>query len=131
MTTYSLTWQYQTQELGDGNCSLSDVKVGLHLSSTLPEWQSDAYAKNGLTGRWQRFMTALEQHEKGHAELDKKYAEQIAQDLQTIPASSCETLSRTADALIRVDTGALDVANHTYDRETQHGATQGAVIPTY
>lgn len=129
-TSYRLNWQYDTTMSGTG-CSVTDVRVGLHTAMALPDWQPTPGAAVGLSGRWQQFMGALTTHEEGHVAIDRSYAAKLAADLGGITNTSCNGLSSTVQAVINQDVGALNGANDSYDSRTGHGATQGAVLPTY
>ena len=72
--------------------------------------------------RWRRFIAALRTHEAGHA----RYAYEHVGDVKAVLSGpSCANASAAGEAAIR------RIAQHdvTYDLETRHGATQGAVFP--
>lgn len=127
-TTYQLNWQYDVAMSASG-CSLSNVRVGIHTIITLPYWQPDSRANSELPSKWQSFITALTTHEQGHVGLDHQYATQLVSDLQHVQNVDCSLLNSSVNALIQHDTQALATANNTYDSQTNHGATQGAVLP--
>lgn len=130
-TSYNMTWQYYTV-IGAGNaCSLTDVKVGVHTATIMPLWQPTSSAAEGLPTRWQSFSTDLLTHEQGHVALDKQYAAKVLADLNALPAMNCDDLTSTVKSTINSDVSALNNANNNYDAATDHGATQGAVIPSY
>jgi predicted secreted Zn-dependent protease len=128
-TAYTLTWQYGTT-VGD-KCSVANAKVGLHIATILPSWRATSAAKTGLNTRWQGFMTNLTTHEAGHAALDKLYAQQVLNDLRTMPPMDCTKLETIVEHVVDSDVATLNMANANYDTTTDHGATQGAVIPSY
>ena len=128
-TSYDLTWQYST--VNNGNCSLTDVKIGVHIATALPLWQPTSGAASGLPARWQSFASSLATHEQGHATLDKQYASKLLSDLNTVTNVDCGNLSSTVSNIVNADVGALNQANNAYDTATNHGATQGAILPTY
>ncbi len=129
-TTYRLNWQYQIVQ-GDISCHLADVKVGLHTAVAMPLWQPSTSATSGLAGRWQTFITNLIAHEQGHVALDQQYANKMLTDLQAVSEQSCSELTSLISNTIDADTHALDLANDAYDVNTDHGATQGAVLPVH
>lgn len=126
-TGYALSWQYDTVSAG-GLCSIANAKVGLHLNMILPSWQATA-AGAGYAGVWQQFASSLATHENGHAALDQQFAARLLLSLQTTPPGDCGSLGSIVQARLNADVAALDAANNTYDAATNHGATQGAVIP--
>lgn len=128
-TSYRLNWLYNYGDNGSGQCTLSNIKIGMHIGEVLPALQLSQYADSGFAAKWQAFVPALDTHEHGHIALDEQYASKILSDLQSFPASDCGTISQAATNLISSDIAVLDQANSTYDAQTNHGATQGALLP--
>ena len=128
-TTYRLSWQYNYTGNTDGTCSLTTPKIGIHIGEVLPSWQASAYATPGLASRWSAFVAALDTHEHGHITLDQQYAAQIVADLEALPATDCGSIAAQANAIINNGVAALNAANAAYDARTNHGATQGAILP--
>jgi predicted secreted Zn-dependent protease len=129
-TSYSLSWQYYTSVSNTG-CTVTNVQVGLHIATALPTWQSTAQAATGLSGRWQQFIGALTAHEHGHAILDANYAAALVQQLNALGSIDCNAITSTVQNTVDSTVRALNTANDAYDQQTDHGATQGAVLPTY
>lgn len=130
-TSYNMTWQYNTVVTGTDTCTLGGIKVGMHTSTIMPLWLPNSTATGGLTSRWQSFMSALMAHEQGHAALDKQYAATALADLNALPAMNCNNLTQTVKSTLSNDMSALNNANTNYDATTDHGATQGAILPTH
>jgi predicted secreted Zn-dependent protease len=129
-TSYNLSWQYSTLISGSA-CQLTDVKVGISIVTSLPNWQATTSAAAGLNDRWQAFMTGLITHEQGHTALDKIYAAKLATDLTGRGQVPCNQLKSTVQAIVQADVDALNQANVQYDDQTDHGAAQGANLPIY
>lgn len=129
-TDYYLDWQYAAVETGAG-CSLTDVKVGLHTTITLPYWQPTANAAPGLAGRWRAFINGLTTHEQGHVAIDKTYAADLYQSLENLGTVPCSAVATDVQAIASSNSAAANSANDAYDAATNHGATQGAAVPTY
>jgi predicted secreted Zn-dependent protease len=129
-TSYNLDWQYNTVMLGD-SCTLAAIKVGVHTATALPAWQPDAAATVGLPTRWQTFIQNLTVHEQGHATLDMAYAARIVSQLRSVGTVPCTNVADTVSSLVHSTIAALNQANDDYDTQTDHGTTQGAVIPNY
>lgn|GEM_PF-4056921 len=127
-SVYALDWSYD-YSIGDNNqCQITSAKVGLHLAEVLPQWQ-DGAASASFTASWQHFMTRLRVHENGHLSLDKQYAAKVLADLQHAGPLNCGNLTATVSKLVHADITALNQANDNYDAITDHGATQGAILP--
>lgn len=128
-TSFRINWQY-SYGLGDNNtCELFSVKVGAHIGMVLPAWQSSSYAERGFADKWRVFMTNLTTHEQGHVALDEQYANAVMADLRNFSAPSCYGVQNKVDALVRHRVDELNSANDNYDAVTDHGATQGAILP--
>lgn len=128
-TDYRLNWYYNYADNGSGACTLSNLKVGLHVQVALPLWQASSHDATGLASAWQRFISGLNTHEQGHVSLDQHYAATLLQDLQALPPSNCATIEQTVNATANRDVAALNSANDAYDARTNHGASQGAIMP--
>lgn len=127
-TAYVLSWQYTTA-VSDAGCQPTNIKVGMHIATVLPSWQPTTTASSALQAKWQRFMLALSTHEAGHAALDRQYTITLTHDLNSLPAMNCANIQSAILNIVNRDTAALNQANDTYDTVTNHGASQGAVIP--
>lgn len=128
-TAYTLTWQYDLTQAGDA-CSIMGVRVGLHTSMALPYWQPTSKAASGLQGRWQRFDNSLQTHENGHVAIDKLYAAKLTVDLEDLGSLPCSDVASVVQDTANSVTAVLNQANDAYDTTTDHGATQGAILPT-
>lgn len=129
-TSYNLDWQYTTLVSNNG-CTITNVQIGLHIVTTLPAWSPTAQAAAGLPNRWQAFANALAAHEHGHAQLDANYAGALLQRLNSLGNIDCSNITGTVQSVVDSGVHALNSANDAYDQQTNHGATQGAILPTY
>lgn len=129
-TDYNLNWQYDTTASANV-CTLDNVKVGLHTSVALPFWQPTDNATNGLAGRWQTFSNGLRTHEEGHVAIDTSYATKLLSDLNALGPIPCDQVTAAVHAVTSADSAALNSANDAYDTSTNHGATQGAILPDW
>ncbi|HSX45959.1 MAG TPA: DUF922 domain-containing protein [Candidatus Saccharimonadia bacterium] len=127
-TYYTMNWLYDYTT--DGlTCSIVNVAVGVHVGQVLPDWNPTASSDSGYAAKWRSFMANLQTHENGHRDLDIQYASKIKQDLKGLQGVSCSGIKQAADATANADLAALNWANDNYDAQTDHGQTQGAVIP--
>ncbi|HWT55608.1 MAG TPA: DUF922 domain-containing protein [Candidatus Microsaccharimonas sp.] len=128
-TIYRISWQYSYVHDSASMCHVIHAKVGVHIGQILPFWQPTTTANAGLSGDWQAFMTALTTHENGHTALDAQYAQTLLDDLNGFPSTACDQLPGAVQYVANNDIGMLDQANDNYDSSTDHGATQGAILP--
>jgi len=128
-TRWRLRWRFEPTEDG-GQCHVGPVDVDLELTTVLPRWKTPDDADPRLIVAWSSYLTALEEHESGHADLAREAAERIRDRLTDLePARDCATLRRTAHHLGHAEVDALRHANAHLDETTGHGASQGAVFP--
>jgi predicted secreted Zn-dependent protease len=126
-TAWSFRWSYRT--VADPDCRVASAHVDLELTSTAPAWQAPEAASPSLVDAWDGYLTHVEQHEQGHQAIAQSAAAELVQALQALPAQgSCDDLAAVAR-----DTAGTVLARHAeaqaaYDRETGHGAAQGAVL---
>ena len=71
---------------------------------------------------WDRYLAALMVHEAGHVAYTYDRRSDV---LAAIRSATCATADRAARAAL----AAIDAYHIAYDRETGHGATQGASFP--
>jgi predicted secreted Zn-dependent protease len=127
-TGSNVTWQYAWTINSAGTCTISAVKVGLHINMILPAWESTNTAASGLAADWQRMITNLAGHENGHVAVYQQYAVQLLQDLQSLPAADCAAAGTQAEAKAAAVIAAMNSANAAYDVHTHHGVAQGVVL---
>lgn len=128
-TTYNLTWRYQYINVGNDQCQVANASVGIHVSQILPVWRPDSKTSPKLVAAWNTFATALNTHENGHVGLDLQYAQNLLNDLRSLPATPCSQIQEAVRHLTDSDSAMLAQANDNYDSTTNHGATQGAILP--
>lgn len=129
-TNYALSWKlsYVGSE-NPGMCKVDKVAVGLRVAQLYPNWNESQYATAGYAGRWKAFMTNLQTHENGHRDLDAQYAASLYDTLKQLPEVDCSSFMNTATNKANEVIAALNQANESYDAQTNHGTTQGAVLP--
>lgn len=126
-TAYVINWQFNQRTAGLGMCTIDAVTVGLVTRHIYPQWHS-ADASPALHAKWDRFIANLTAHEQGHAALNREYAQHVLQTLRTLPPTDCAGLKEQANAAARQIISELDAAHNAYDKTTDHGRIQGAVL---
>jgi predicted secreted Zn-dependent protease len=91
-----------------------DCRVSLEVSYTFPRWTNRDGASASLRQRWDRMITNLMLHERGHEQNGRNAAREI-------DGSRC---AGDPMAIIRKWANQDKV----YDKQTKHGVTQGAVL---
>lgn len=126
--SYQITWQYGYSVRTDGLCVVVQPKVGLHLAMILPDWLPGSTTNENDRAVWSSYIAALNMHEQGHYDISRQYAKTMLQQLHTLPAQSCSSITNKIDALLQGRLAQLQAAQNNYDATTNHGATQGAVL---
>lgn len=127
LTVWQLEWTYRAAP-GADSCALTNVKVTLDVTITLPRWKPPANATAALTQSWRTYLEHVRVHEGGHRTIAERNARALLAALGPLHAPSCDALhslvSRTAEEIV-ADGRAR---NRAYDVQTKHGQTQGVAL---
>ena len=120
LTHWAIRWRWTARR--HGGCDLARARVTFSATVTLPRLGVGSRLAQPQLDAWTRYLAALERHEAGHV----RYAYQHRADvLAAIRGATCATAAGAARAAVN------RIVRHdiAYDRETQHGLTQGAGFP--
>lgn len=123
-TRWNVRWTFRWWREASGRCTITEVTTRLRTEVQLPELHSATPAQQAL---FDRYLRSLSHHEQGHVQFGRDAAQAIDRGIAGLPAApDCATLERQANAL-----GHRLLAEHVerekqYDRDTRHGASQGA-----
>lgn len=124
-TTWKVTWRFQTAQEPDG-CRLVSFRPEAVIATTLPRWNPPSDVKTEVKQSWQRFFVALSQHEAGHARFAYGAVEEMRRKMAGLPVMACDELKRTINDTASKIMEDFRRRERDYDKQTQHGATQGA-----
>ncbi len=128
-TRWFVRWAY-SYDRGPSRCALTEVKITVAVTFIMPDWSAPPEAQPDLVARWNQYRTRLQRHEDGHREHGLGAAKDVLYDLQKLPpASDCDAMNRQANARATGILGRYKQKDKDYDRDTRHGATQGARFP--
>jgi predicted secreted Zn-dependent protease len=119
-TDWYFSWNWQGY--GTDTCDLSTAVVAYKIKVKVPRWETPSDVSPELIAKWEEYMQKLALHEQGHVDnivnnyLDVKTA---------IQGATCTTAEAAAQAMLVQ----LRKFDSSYDLETKHGATQGAIFP--
>lgn len=146
---YSATVTNETTAKQDRTCphgvrftatASATLTWSLTWTITLPEWKDSGNASAAQQAEWERFLKAVRVHEEGHVAVgDKAFADaKPAASLGPFTASDCDAkkamdaagaaLEATIAAEFDRVAKAINDAGEKYDKDTGHGATQGATL---
>ncbi len=124
-TSWYLSWSYSNNA-----CDGSGLVVLVELAYSLPEWDEPDAADPVLVDEWNAYMDALHCHEYGHARFGLDAANEVYEALSAIDAGGdCGAQQAQADAAFQGILNDYIAREITYDDETNHGATMGAIFP--
>jgi predicted secreted Zn-dependent protease len=128
MTFWNLGWHYRYSRVA-GQCVITDINVKVEISYIMPKWVDEDRGNPHTRARWQSFIGALATHEQGHAQHGVDAGAEIERVIAAQPpSSSCDAVGAAAYArgvAIVQKYRAIDID---YDRQTDNGRTQGAVL---
>ena len=127
-TKDDIHWSFKTKPMA-GGCAVDAAQVAVSVRQDFPEWQTPEGAGTALAAEWRRFMAALKAHEDGHKEIALKTALAILEALKGLsPQPDCRAVDQAAAVSAEAWFAREKQQNLDYDKETRHGATQGAVF---
>lgn len=126
-TQWHIRWRFRWQSQADGACRMVANTTELSAVITLPELSgADAQGRREFAS----YIAALRKHEMGHYQIAQVAAQRIDQAILALPTTpSCQALSIRANELGERFLAQARQAGFDYDRDTQHGRTQGAWLP--
>lgn len=126
-TGWRVNWRMTYDETPE-RCAVKDADVTVTLTITVPQLSADA--PEAVRARFDAYRTALLVHERGHADTGRDAGSEIAAGIIRLPPqSTCEAMGKAvrdfgAEIIKQGNQRDLDL-----DRDTRHGATQGAIFP--
>lgn len=128
LTGSESSFQLQPKMEGE-SCVADDVRVELAVTITLPEWEAHGDVPYELQRDWSRFSTALKRHEDRHRQIAADGANATREALQSLRRATCQQVEADARQLARRIADETEAEHNRFDRETDHGRTQGAEWP--
>jgi len=126
LTTWYVDWRFNWQTRG-GACRLHGVKVGVHIKITMPKLASEKGMPRALVRKWNAYSKALMGHEQGHVRIGEAAAREVEKLLAGYSQpSGCNGVEAKVNRAAAAVTQRGQQRDRDYDRQTRHGATQGA-----
>jgi len=123
-TNWDIQWTLKLNADKSGFCRIARATTKLHAVIILPKL--DGANTQQLTS-FEHYIAALRQHELGHYKIAEQAAQAIEYKLHAVKRMrNCSTLQTYADKSARRTLEYFNEKNRQYDRETNHGKTQGA-----
>ena len=129
LTEWHIGWRYEVTT-SDAGCRCTSFATTTRIAITLPRWTRPTNAMPETGTNWDRYITALRQHELGHAQMGLAAAAEQQKRINTIGADAdCDALKKRIDALAQQIVEDYTRRDWEYDERTEHGAKQGAFLP--
>lgn len=128
LTNWDVRWKYRYVTTPEG-CAVASVATTLDVVTILPRW-SNRQAGSTLAQRWDKYIAALEDHEREHMQIALRAARMIQQRLSSLEiARTCPLLEESINLTGQTLLDQFRSDDDEYDRRTKHGASQGARFP--
>jgi predicted secreted Zn-dependent protease len=126
-TEWHVEWRFNVAPAANG-CRCTFFTTETRITMTLPRWTAPANAPAEVKTNWQRYITALGQHEAGHAQIALDAAAQMERQNRSAEGGDCESLRRTITSQSNATLEEYRRREKEYDERTRHGAAQGATL---
>lgn len=127
-TEWHVSWSYRTATDG-ASCEIVDFSTTVTATIMLPIWRPAPRVDAGLVERWTTYRNALERHELGHHAFALAAADELERELGALSGDAgyaplVEQLNARGSEIVAQQAE----LEREYDRTTDHGATQGAIL---
>lgn len=126
-TEWFVDWNYEFLLKTDG-CDLRSFDTRVQIRYTLPLWAGLEHASKPLQREWKRYQSAVRRHEQGQADFGVAAATEMSRLVRSKSwsAPSRKELKAQIDEACGKILKDFQAHEAAYDRETDHGRTQGA-----
>lgn len=125
-TKWHVQWKFRWFEKVDGRCKITSSTTELTASIDLPRL-AGANAKQA--NQFEKYLSALREHELGHYKLGREAALSIDTQLLSLPEmTNCAMLESAANTVAYQTLSDYKAREQQYDSSTGHGKTQGAKL---
>ncbi|WP_319407812.1 DUF922 domain-containing protein [uncultured Desulfosarcina sp.] len=129
-TQWDIDWQFWWAYDADGTCRITAVTTAVRIRQTFPHLDNADDVPAPLADRWEQYMTALIEHEKGHVTLGVDAARNIERQLSQMgDRPSCDQLESEANVLARDIIARFALLEIQYDADTNYGERDGVRFP--
>lgn len=123
-TRWWVEWRFWWRETPNRRCRIDRVEVSVRGEIQLPELKAGS---SNQRDRFLRYRDALHQHELGHYGFALRAGQEIDRGIANLPAEpTCRRLETVANDIGHGTLSHYRQLEDRYDRETDHGRTQGA-----
>jgi predicted secreted Zn-dependent protease len=126
-TRWRVEWKYRFESTKA--CRLTSFRVDVTARIRMPRWVERGAAAPKLRASWDAFDSALRKHEEGHREHGIEAGREIAREARSLGArGDCAALRAEVERMANAVIDRFHLQDEAYDRATQHGVRQGAIL---
>lgn len=108
---------------------MKKVHMKVDITIILPKWTDYNKVSREWKQAWDRFYEALVAHENKHKEFTIRAAEEIEAAIARLEVNGgCEQLKTRAESIYLDGLKRLRKIQIQFDKDTDHGATEGVVL---
>ena len=127
-TEWNINWRFSLTE-SSGQCRVGSFSTKTTIALTLPRWTAPTNAEPATRDEWRRYITALAQHELGHAQFAQLAAAGVRKVMSAMTTeANCEQLKKQINAGCNTVVENFKKRDQEYDERTRHWETQGASL---
>lgn len=128
LTNWNIEWATTTRQM-QKRCQIDTADAGATIKYTMPRLGNRSSLNSNTLQAFDDFYDRLFEHEEGHANNGKAAAKEIQTALLLIPPqATCADLYPLANKSVNDVIARYNEEDKRYDRDTDHGLTQGARI---
>lgn len=126
-TKWHVYWDYEFLTKNEERL-LQSFSTRVHILYTFPKWVRPKGANPKLANEWKRYMEATTVHERGHSALATSAAKEMVRLIKSKKwsAATRSELQASIDKECQAIVEQYKLREINYDKETDHGRTQGA-----
>ena len=129
VTEWYVQWHANYTTANGSACQCVSFTTTTTITFTLPRWVPPTNTPPEVRAAWAKYISALELHEAGHADLAISAAAEMHKRINEIGSDlDCITLRARVQSECKAVLDSHRAQERDYDRRTRHGATQGATF---
>ncbi|MBI5385704.1 MAG: DUF922 domain-containing protein [Verrucomicrobia bacterium] len=125
---WDVKWTFRYSKRPDETV-LDALEITTKVVVTLPRWIPPTNAPPHMVARWRQYILALANHELGHISLARLTTAELEKEFKAVPpAPTPRALNVAVNRLGSQIVEKFRQRDADYDKQTSHGATQGAEL---
>jgi predicted secreted Zn-dependent protease len=121
-------WSFASVRNSATGCEAVHPRVALVVQFLMPRLRDDSAVVGDARAEWNRFLSALWTHERGHALRAARAAELLRAQLHRSRSPTCRTFIAEARASSDTVLAQLFASQREYDERSRHGQRQGVAF---